>query len=73
VFAGPAFGAIYGWLMLSGGPSQALGAWAGGRIFDVTGSYLPAFVFAVIALAVGVIAIWCVRDVALSGRSRYRP
>ena len=62
VFAGASFGAIYGWLVLSVGPSQAFGAWVGGRIFDVTGSYLPAFVFAVAALVVGVIAIWRVRD-----------
>jgi len=61
VFAGPSFGAIYGWLVLSVGPSQAFGAWIGGRIFDVTGSYLPAFAFAVIALAAGVAAIWRVR------------
>lgn len=62
VFGGASFGAIYGWLVLSVGPSQAFGAWVGGRIFDVTGSYLPAFVFAVAALVVGVIAIWRVRD-----------
>jgi len=61
VFAGPSFGAIYGWLVLSVGPSQAFGAWIGGRIFDATGSYLPAFAFAVIALAAGVFAIWRVR------------
>jgi MFS family permease len=62
VFAGPSFGTIYGWLVLSVGPSQAFGAWVGGRIFDVTGSYLPAFAFAVVALVVGIIAIWRVRD-----------
>jgi MFS family permease len=62
VFAGPTFGAIYGWLVLSVGPGQALGAWVGGRIFDVTGGYLPAFAFAVVALAVGVLAIWRVRE-----------
>jgi predicted MFS family arabinose efflux permease len=62
VFAGPSFGAIYGWLVLSVGPSQAFGAWVGGRIFDVTGSYLPAFAFAVAALVVGVVAIWRVRE-----------
>ena len=62
VFAGPSFGAIYGWLVLSVGPSQAFGAWVGGRIFDVTGSYLAAFAFAVVALVVGVAAIWQVRD-----------
>jgi predicted MFS family arabinose efflux permease len=62
VFAGPSFGAIYGWLVLSVGPSQAFGAWVGGRIYDVTGSYLPAFALAVAALAVGVGAIWQVRE-----------
>jgi MFS family permease len=61
VFAGPSFGAIYGWLVLSVGPSQAFGAWVGGRIFDATGSYLPAFAFAVVALVAGVLAIWRVR------------
>jgi MFS family permease len=67
VFAGPSFGAIYGWLVLSVGPSQALGAWTAGRIFDATGSYVPAFVLAAVALAVGVVAIWLVRDAAAAG------
>ncbi len=62
VFAGASFGTIYGWLVLSVGPSQAFGAWVGGRIFDATGSYLSAFAFAVVALVVGVIAIWRVRE-----------
>lgn len=61
VFAGPAFGAIYGWLTLALGPGEALGAWAGGRIFDATGSYLPAFGLVVLALAGGAAAIWRVR------------
>jgi MFS family permease len=61
VFAGPAFGTIYGVLGLAVGPGEALGAWLAGRLFDVTGSYLPAFGFAVAALAVGVLAVWRVR------------
>lgn len=61
VFAGPSFGAIYGWLSLALGPGEALGAWLGGRIYDATGSYLPAFGFAVAALAAGLGAIWRVR------------
>jgi MFS family permease len=61
VFAGPRFGAIYGWLTLAVGPGEALGAWIGGTIFDLTGSYLGAFAFAVGALAVGLAAIWRVR------------
>lgn len=61
VFAGPGFGAIYGWMALAVGPGEALGAWLGGAIFDRTGSYLPAFGVALAALAAGVVAIWRVR------------
>ena len=61
VFAGAAFGSIWGMLGLAIGPGEALGAWLGGRIFDATGSYLPAFVFSVTMLVTGVIAIWRVR------------
>jgi MFS family permease len=68
VFAGAGFGAIYGWLSLAIGPGEALGAWLGGRIFDGTGSYLPAFGFAVLALVVGVSAMWRVRADASRAR-----
>lgn len=61
VFAGTSLGAISGWLALATGPGEALGAWIGGEIFDVTGSYLPAFAVAVGALVAGVIAMWRVR------------
>ncbi len=61
VFAGASFGAIYGWLTLAIGPGEALGAWVGGLLFDVTGSYLGAFGLAVVALAAGVLAMWRVR------------
>lgn len=61
LFAGPSFGVIYGWLSLALGPGEALGAWLGGRVFDVSGSYLPAFGVAVAALAAGVVAIWRTR------------
>lgn len=61
VFAGPAFGAIWGLLGLATGPGEALGAWLGGRIFDATGSYLPAFGVAVGALIVGAVCVWRVR------------
>jgi MFS family permease len=62
VFAGRAFGAIYGWMSLALGPGEALGAWAGGRVFDAAGGYAPAFGFAVVALALGVAAMWRVRS-----------
>ena len=37
---------------------EALGAWLGGRIFDTTGSYVPAFALVVIALLIGCAAMW---------------
>lgn len=58
VFAGPSLAMIYGWLAFAVGPGEALGAWIGGTIFDVTGSYLGASALSVAALAAGVIAIW---------------
>ena len=61
VFAGSAFGAIFGWLTLALGPGEAMGAWLGGKIFDATGSYLGAFAVAAAALVVGVVAMWQVR------------
>lgn len=61
VFAGASFGRIYGLLGLAVGPGEALGAWLGGRIFDASGTYLPAFGVALVALAAGVAAVWRVR------------
>jgi predicted MFS family arabinose efflux permease len=61
VFAGPTFGAIYGTLALATGPGEALGAWLGGRLYDATASYVPAFAFAIAALTAGVASIWRVR------------
>ncbi len=69
VFAGPAFGTIFGWLSLAIGPGEAMGAWAGGFIYDRTGSYLPAFAFAVLALALGLAAMWQVKPEPRGGRA----
>ncbi len=64
IFAGASFGTTYGWIVLATGPSEAIGAWAGGAIFDLTGSYLWAFGFVVVALLAGIAAIWQVRQPA---------
>jgi MFS family permease len=61
VFAGASFGSILGWLGLAVGLGEALGAWLGGTIYDVWGSYLPAFGVVVLALAAGLVAMWRVR------------
>ncbi len=62
IFAGASFGTIYGWIVLATGPGEAIGAWAGGAIFDATGSYLWAFGLVVLVLLAGVGAIWQVRQ-----------
>lgn len=62
IFAGASFGTIYGWIVLATGPGEAIGAWAGGAIFDATGSYLWAFALVVLVLLAGVAAIWQVRQ-----------
>jgi MFS family permease len=72
MFAGRTFGAIYGWLSLPTGPGEAIGAWLGGRIFDATGSYLPAFAFVIACLAAGVLSMWRVVGVHIMG-GRDRP
>jgi MFS family permease len=64
IFAGVSFGTIYGWIVLATGPGEAIGAWAGGAIFDLTGSYLWAFGLVVVALLAGIAAIWRVRQPA---------
>lgn len=61
IFSGASFGAIYGWLTLAVGPGEALGAWLGGTIFDVSGSYLPAFGFVLLALVAGCFSMWRVK------------
>lgn len=61
IFAGPSFGTIYGWIVLATGPGEAIGAWAGGMIYDLTGSYLGAFGFVAVVLALGAGSLWLVR------------
>jgi MFS family permease len=61
LFAGASFGAIWGWLTIAVGPGEALGAWLGGKTFDVWGSYYPAFGFVGLTLAAGVVSMWRVR------------
>ena len=70
LFAGRSFGTIYGWIVLGTGPGEALGVWAGGAIYDLTGSYLAAFALAVVGLGLGVFTIWRVSP--MRGRRRAR-
>ncbi len=75
LFAGRSFGTIYGWIVLGTGPGEALGVWAGGAIYDLTGSYLGAFALAIAGLGLGVVVIWRVRPTGgrRTARSDARP
>ncbi|MBI3327351.1 MAG: MFS transporter [Nitrospinae bacterium] len=63
VFQGPRLGTIFMVVMLSANLGAAFGAWIGGRLFDLTGSYTLTFAT---AIASGVLAIACM----WAGRSR---
>ena len=56
VFHGPRLGTIFMVVTLSGNLGAAFGAWVGGRLFDLTGSYALAFFT---AIASGMLAIGC--------------
>ena len=49
LFGGPGFSTIFGSIHISLGFGTAAGAWAGGQIFDLTGSY-PAAIWGALAL-----------------------
>lgn len=53
LFQGKHFGRIYGWISITNGVGEALGAWLGGAVYDLTGSCRTAFAAAVVALAAG--------------------
>jgi predicted MFS family arabinose efflux permease len=65
LFHGPYLGTIFMVVSLSANLGAALGAWAGGRLFDLSGSYAWTFVT---AIASGVLAIGCM----WAGRPRRR-
>lgn len=51
-------------MSLGVGPGEAIGAWAGGAIYDATGSYLGAFAVVVVALVLAVAMMGRVRQPA---------
>jgi MFS family permease len=55
LFPGPSFGTIFGLISIGSGLGGALGPWCGGYVYDLLGSYRPAFLLALGALF-GVIA-----------------
>ncbi len=60
LFSGRHYGAIYGVLMLCNGLGGAAGAWTGGYIYDHTGSYQPAWLEVMAAMALAGLVVWLV-------------
>lgn len=58
LFQGKHFGAILGFLYIGTGSGSALGPWASGLVFDLTGSYSWAFVMTITAAALSVAGFW---------------
>ena len=58
IFAGRGFGTIFGFSVMSVGVGGGLGAWVGGALHDLTGSYVVSFNVANSLLLVSVLAVW---------------
>jgi MFS family permease len=69
LFAGRNFGSIFGTLAFAHGIGSATGAWFAGYVFDLTGSYLPAFGLAIVTAIASTAAVW----VAAPGKVRRAP
>jgi MFS family permease len=60
LFGGPGFSTIFGSIHISLGFGTATGAWAGGKIFDLTGSYIAAFWGALGLICFSCVLLWIV-------------
>jgi MFS family permease len=58
IFAGRHYGTVFGTVMLAAIVGGAAGPWATGALYDVTGSYAPAFSIAMAGSALSALAIW---------------
>jgi sugar phosphate permease len=58
LFYGRHFGAVSGLLLTGMGVGAVFGPWLGGYIYDVTGSYLPAFTLCIVCIAFASLTFW---------------
>ena len=61
LFPGPRLGTILGVITIGSGLGAAIGSWAAGLIFDVSGSYRVAFLCSIAAYVAGSYAFWLLR------------
>lgn len=70
IFQGPKVGTTIGFIWFTFGIGGAIGPWLGGWIFETTGSYLPAFIVAIVLFAVSCVAIWLAGPRQIRGQIR---
>lgn len=58
LFQGKNFGAINGLIVLGFGVGGSISPWLGGKIFDVLGTYIPAFYLVMATLAISATCVW---------------
>ncbi len=73
IFGRLSVGALSGWIFFSHQVGSAIGAWAGGAIFDVTGSYSWAFLSAAIMAFVAAGLSLLIKEVPVSAKPTRRP
>ena len=73
IFGRLSVGALSGWIYFSHQVGSAVGAWAGGAIFDATGSYSLAFLSAAVMAFVAAGLSLLIREVPVSARPTRRP
>ncbi|MDN3565091.1 MFS transporter [Paeniroseomonas aquatica] len=64
LFPGPRLGTILGVITIGSGLGAAIGSWAAGWIFDLSGSYRIAFLGSIAAYVAGSVAFWLLRSPA---------
>jgi len=58
LFHGKSFGAIAGLSLAGVGVGSVMGPWLGGWIYDVSGSYVPAFFFCITCFVLSLVTFW---------------
>jgi MFS family permease len=73
IFGRLSVGALSGWIFFSHQVGSAIGAWAGGAIFDATGSYSWAFLSAAVLAFIASGLSLLIKEVPISARPSARP
>jgi MFS family permease len=58
VFEGPAYGSIFGSIMIFVGAGGATGAWFAGFLYDQMGSYVPFFILTAVFALISSLSVW---------------